>query len=101
MFKFLNLNPTLQGVDPTQSAVADLGGSIITGIEGNPLAVLARQLGIPMHNINMDDEKVRRCFGRGGHGNGSRAMDVQWQSSTDLMVPHLSSGRSYHTCLHA
>lgn len=37
------------------SAVADLGGSIITGIDGNPLAVLAKQLDIPMHDINSDD----------------------------------------------
>ena len=34
------------------SAVADLGGSIITGIDGNPLAVLAAQLNIPLHDIN-------------------------------------------------
>ncbi len=34
------------------AAVADLGGSIITGIDGNPLAVLAAQLGIPLHDIN-------------------------------------------------
>lgn len=35
-------------------AMGDLGGSIITGIDGNPLAVLARQLGIPMHAINSE-----------------------------------------------
>lgn len=40
----------MQGADGTV-AVADLGGSIITGIDGNPLAVLARQLNIPMHDI--------------------------------------------------
>lgn len=34
------------------STVADLGGSIITGIDGNPLAVLAAQLGAPLHDIN-------------------------------------------------
>ena len=34
------------------AAVGDLGGSIITGIDGNPLAVLAAQLNIPMHEIN-------------------------------------------------
>ncbi|EIE24819.1 hypothetical protein COCSUDRAFT_36098 [Coccomyxa subellipsoidea C-169] len=34
------------------AAVADLGGSIITGIDGNPLAVLAAQRNIPMHDIN-------------------------------------------------
>ena len=38
------------------SAAADLGGSIITGIDGNPLAVLAAQLGIPLHNIGSDCE---------------------------------------------
>ncbi len=32
--------------------MADLGGSIITGIDGNPLAVLAAQRNIPMHDIN-------------------------------------------------
>jgi len=37
------------------AAVADLGGSIITGIDGNPLAVLAKQLDIPLHDINSDD----------------------------------------------
>ncbi len=37
-----------------RAAVADLGGSIITGIHSNPLAVLARQLSIPMHNIKDD-----------------------------------------------
>ena len=30
---------------------ADLGGSILTGIDGNPLAALARQLGAPLHRI--------------------------------------------------
>ena len=32
-------------------AVAELGGSVITGIDGNPLAVLAKQLGIPLYEI--------------------------------------------------
>ncbi|CAL0303789.1 unnamed protein product [Lupinus luteus] len=32
-------------------ASVDLGGSIITGINANPLAVLARQLSIPLHRI--------------------------------------------------
>ena len=35
--------------------MADLGGSIITGIDGNPLAVLAAQLRIPLHHINSKD----------------------------------------------
>eukprot|EP00252_Welwitschia_mirabilis_P008464 TRINITY_DN2031_c0_g1_i1.p1 TRINITY_DN2031_c0_g1~~TRINITY_DN2031_c0_g1_i1.p1 ORF type:complete len:866 (+),score=120.55 TRINITY_DN2031_c0_g1_i1:53-2650(+) len=33
------------------AAAADLGGSVITGIHGNPLGVLARQLGFPLHKI--------------------------------------------------
>lgn len=33
------------------SAVVDLGGSVITGIHANPLGVLARQLVIPLHKI--------------------------------------------------
>jgi lysine-specific histone demethylase 1 len=37
------------------AGVADLGGSIITGIDGNPLAVLAAQLRIPLHHINSAD----------------------------------------------
>eukprot|EP00897_Mesotaenium_endlicherianum_P005957 jgi/Mesen1/538/ME001041S10744 len=32
-------------------AAADLGGSVITGIDGNPLGVLARQLSIKLHKI--------------------------------------------------
>ncbi|XP_078429674.1 lysine-specific histone demethylase 1 homolog 1-like [Wolffia australiana] len=33
------------------AAAADLGGSVLTGINGNPLAVLARQLGFPLHKV--------------------------------------------------
>ncbi|KAL5730079.1 Lysine-specific histone demethylase 1 2 [Ranunculus cassubicifolius] len=32
-------------------AAVDLGGSILTGIDANPLGVLARQLSIPLHKI--------------------------------------------------
>ncbi|CAJ2628556.1 unnamed protein product [Trifolium pratense] len=32
-------------------AAMDLGGSVITGIHANPLAVLARQLSIPLHTV--------------------------------------------------
>lgn len=32
-------------------AAVELGGSVITGIHANPLGVLARQLGIPLHKI--------------------------------------------------
>jgi lysine-specific histone demethylase 1 len=32
-------------------AAMDLGGSVLTGINANPLAVLARQLAIPLHKV--------------------------------------------------
>ncbi|XP_057976500.1 lysine-specific histone demethylase 1 homolog 1 [Malania oleifera] len=32
-------------------AAADIGGSVLTGINGNPLGVLARQLGFPLHKV--------------------------------------------------
>ncbi|WRX30642.1 Amine oxidase - like 10 [Theobroma cacao] len=32
-------------------AAADLGGSVLTGINGNPLGVLARQMGLPLHKV--------------------------------------------------
>lgn len=32
-------------------AAADLGGSVLTGINGNPFGVLARQLGLPLHKV--------------------------------------------------
>jgi lysine-specific histone demethylase 1 len=44
-----------QAADGSIAAVADLGGSIITGIDGNPLAVIAKQLDVPLHDINSSD----------------------------------------------
>ena len=35
-------------------AVADLGGAVITGVFGNPLAVLSQQLELPMHVIEAE-----------------------------------------------
>ena len=46
------------------SAVADLGGSILTGIDGNPLAVLAKQLQIPLHVIDEADVPLYQVDGR-------------------------------------
>ncbi|KAF8404615.1 hypothetical protein HHK36_009502 [Tetracentron sinense] len=34
-----------------EGVVADLGGSVLTGMNGNPLGVLARQLGFPLHKV--------------------------------------------------
>ncbi|CAI9096242.1 OLC1v1032338C1 [Oldenlandia corymbosa var. corymbosa] len=41
----------MSGDKDSIEAAADLGGSVLTGINGNPLAVLARQLGIPLHKV--------------------------------------------------
>lgn len=45
-------------------AVGDLGGSILTGIDGNPLAVLCKQLRIPHHHINSQDVKLYMSNGK-------------------------------------
>lgn len=34
-----------------QEVIVELGGSIVSGIDGNPLAVIASQLDIPLHRI--------------------------------------------------
>lgn len=58
----LILNAYMQSGDV--SAVADLGGSILTGIDGNPLAVLAKQLHIPLHVIDEADVPLYQADGR-------------------------------------
>lgn len=40
-----------EGEGESVVAAADLGGSVLTGINGNPLGVLARQLGFPLHKV--------------------------------------------------
>ncbi|KAJ0974992.1 hypothetical protein J5N97_016957 [Dioscorea zingiberensis] len=41
----------MRSEDGSIVAAADLGGSVLTGINGNPLGVLARQLGYPLHKV--------------------------------------------------
>lgn len=41
----------MSGGDDSVVGAADLGGSVLTGINGNPLGVLARQLGLPLHKV--------------------------------------------------
>lgn len=56
----------MSGIDPetgvAHGAVGEMGGSILTGTDGNPLCVLARQLALPWHVI------TDRCplYTRGG-----------------------------------
>lgn len=49
------------------SAVADLGGSILTGIDGNPLAVIAKQLHIPLHVIDEANVPLYQDNGQQAH----------------------------------
>lgn len=44
------LTRKMTGLSGLQAA-ADLGGSVLTGINGNPFGVLARQLGFPLHKV--------------------------------------------------
>jgi hypothetical protein len=46
-------------------AVADLGGAVITGVNGNPLAVMAKQLDVPMHRIDADSKVCPLYFSDG------------------------------------
>lgn len=39
------------GDDGGVEAAADFGGSVLTGVNGNPLGVLARQLDLPLHKV--------------------------------------------------
>uniref|UniRef100_A0A2P2L3F7 Uncharacterized protein MANES_10G050300 n=1 Tax=Rhizophora mucronata TaxID=61149 RepID=A0A2P2L3F7_RHIMU len=45
------------------SASADLGGSVLTGTLGNPLGILARQLGYPLHKVR-DKCPLYGCDGK-------------------------------------
>ncbi|KAG1366529.1 Lysine-specific histone demethylase 1 [Cocos nucifera] len=45
------LTRKMRSPDGAIVAAADLGGSVLTGINGNPLGVLARQLGFPLHKV--------------------------------------------------
>ena len=62
------------------AAVADLGGSILTGIDGNPLAVLARQLRIPLHHINSEGVPLYCADGR----EANRRLDQQARPTAPL-----------------
>ena len=47
-----------------EQAAADLGASIVTGADGNPVAVLAAQLGIPLYEIDTTDTPLMLPGGR-------------------------------------
>lgn len=66
------------------SGAADLGGSIVTGCNGNPLAVLARQLGIRAHTIVADDVNVPLYWEDGGQ------LDETLDAKVSFMVQNIA-----------
>ena len=69
------------------SAVADLGGSILTGIDGNPLAVLAKQLHIPLHVIDEADVPLYQVDGH----EANAALDQEASSVLQLSKKSLGA----------
>ncbi len=47
-----------------KEAMADLGGSILTGIDGNPLAVVCKQMKLPLHEIKSADVPIYLSSGK-------------------------------------
>lgn len=67
-----------------EGAVGDLGGSIITGIDGNPLAVIARQLGVPMHAINSEAVPLYTSGGAEANKRLDSQVEVMYNKLLDL-----------------
>lgn len=47
-----------------KEAMTDLGGSILTGIDGNPLAVVCKQMKLPLHEIKSADVPIYLSSGQ-------------------------------------
>lgn len=83
-----------------KQCVADLGGSILTGIDGNPLAVICKQLRIPLSKIISDrvpiylpngaevdpklDEAVEDLYNTILNQSDMLRKDVEWTSHLSL-----------------
>lgn len=70
------------------AGVADLGGSVITGVRGNPLAVLASQLKIPMYKIRAEPEDCPLYRSNGSLVSGSVDQQVKFLPETALSITH-------------
>lgn len=72
--------------------MADLGGSVITGVDGNPLAVLASQLDISMYKIQAEPEDCPVYQSDGNRVSAVTDQQVQCPSGItsfqDLLQPH-------------
>lgn len=83
-----------------ERAVADLGGSVLTGIDGNPLAVITTQMRIPLSKIKADrsplylsdgsqaneeiDKKVEDLYNRILEQSSELRTGVEWTSHMSL-----------------
>lgn len=67
--------------------MGDLGGSIITGIDGNPLAVLAAQLNIPLHAIDTAGVPLYLEDGRVPHPSVDKKVSCLSKAPTPTTVP--------------
>lgn len=98
------LTHTMRGGDLT--APADLGGSVLTGLQGNPLGVLARQLGLyqksikdhcPLYHpqgnpVDPDmDQKVERYF------NELLDRASKWRREVSAVSEYMSLGSTLET----
>ncbi|WCJ19275.1 hypothetical protein M5689_001571 [Euphorbia peplus] len=64
------------------SAFADLGGSVLTGTLGNPLAILARQLGQALHKVR-DKCPLYRFDGKPVDGDTDMKVEAAFNRSLD------------------
>ncbi|BAF22890.1 lysine-specific histone demethylase 1 homolog 2 [Oryza sativa Japonica Group] len=71
-------------------AAVELGGSVITGIHTNPLGVLARQLGIPLHKVR-DSCPLYHHDGRTVDMKLDRSMDLVFNT----LLEHATRLREY------
>ena len=72
-------------------ATVDMGGSVITGIDGNPLAVVARQLQLPLHDIDGDSTALYAAGG-GQVGDGEdRATEARFNSILDDAAEYVNT----------
>jgi hypothetical protein len=93
-------DPRLQYRPKVERAVADLGGSVLTGIDGNPLAIITTQMRIPLSQIKADrsplylsdgsqaneaiDEKVEALYNRILEQSSELRTGVEWTSHMSL-----------------
>lgn len=90
----------LQSKPKVERAVADLGGSVLTGIDGNPLAIITTQMRIPLSQIKAErsplylsdgsqaneaiDKKVEALYNRILEQSSELRTGVEWTSHMSL-----------------